>query len=279
MRKNFRIAVLLCMVSAGMCLGQTAPQEPEAASLCSLQQKIGAGDHESVRVSGIYGPGLDHTVLEEPSCPNEGTWVELELQSNQNKEKLRKMLDNSRRAYVVVEGEFYGPPLPDPKLPEAIRKAYHPGWGHLSAFNTKLVVHVIRDVEAAPPDHPASADLNYSVPILQEATQPRYPPIAKAAHVTGKVSVRVTVKDGQVMKTDVVSKLNPAGQRFLETPTVENLKTWRFAADVNGEFTVTYTYAIAGGETEAPTNPTVEMLPSLDVNITARPDSSCCTTP
>ena len=42
------------------------------------------------------------------------------------------------------------------------------------------------------------------------------------------------------------------------------LKTWRFAADVNSEFAVTYTYAIAGEETEAPTNPTVEMLPSLD---------------
>jgi len=160
-KKNFRIAVLLSMVSAGMCLGQITPEEPEVASLCTLQQKIGAGDHESVRVSGIYGPGLDHTVLEEPSCSSEGTWVELELQSNQNKEKLRKILDHSRRAYVVVEGEFYGQPLPDPKLPEAIRKAYHPGWGHLAAFQTKVVVHAIREVQAAPPDHTGNASLNH----------------------------------------------------------------------------------------------------------------------
>ena len=76
------------------------------------------------------------------------------------------------------------------------------------------------------------------------------------------------------MKTDVLSKLDPAGQRFLETPTAENLKTWRFAADVNREFAVTYTYAIAGDETDSVTNPTVEMLPSLDVNITARPVKS-----
>lgn len=172
MKKNFRKAVLLSMVSAGMCLGQTAPQEPQAASLCSLQQKIGAGDHESVRVSGIYGPGLDHTVLEEPSCSGEGTWVELELQSNQNKEKLRKMLDHSRQAYVVVEGEFYGPSLPDPKLPEAIRKSYHPGWGHLAAFKTKLVVHAIRDVQAAPPDHTGNASLNHEAGHAEEsATQ------------------------------------------------------------------------------------------------------------
>jgi hypothetical protein len=35
-----------------------------------------------------------------------------------------------------------------------------------------------------------------AVPILQGAALPVYPPIAKAARVTGKVTVRVTVKDG-----------------------------------------------------------------------------------
>lgn len=117
-----------------------------------------------------------------------------------------------------------------------------------------------------------NAELTSGPPILQAAEQPKYPPIARAAHITGRVSVRVTVKDGMVVKTDVLSVNDgKAGQRFLETPTVENLKTWRFAADVTGEFPVTYSYSIAGDETEGPTNPTVEMLPSLDVKITARP--------
>jgi Gram-negative bacterial TonB protein C-terminal len=111
-----------------------------------------------------------------------------------------------------------------------------------------------------------------AVPILQEAALPVYPPIAKAARVTGKVIVRVAVKDGLVVQTDVLSKPGVAsGQRFLETPTVENLKTWRFAADVTGTFTVTYTYEISGKESDDLTNPRVEMLPSLDVKITARP--------
>lgn len=110
-----------------------------------------------------------------------------------------------------------------------------------------------------------------AIPILQGAALPVYPPIAKAAHVTGKVMLRVTVKGGQVVKTEVLSKLDPGGQRFLETPTVENLKTWRFADDVTGEFSVTYTYEISGTETDDPTNAKVEMLPSLDVKITARP--------
>jgi hypothetical protein len=88
-------------------------------------------------------------------------------------------------------------------------------------------------------------------PILQGAILPMYPPIAKAAHVTGRVVVRVSVKDGLIVQTEVLSK--PAvvsGGRLLESPTLENLKTWRFAADVMGAFTVTYTYEISGTETE-----------------------------
>jgi hypothetical protein len=101
---------------------------------------------------------------------------------------------------------------------------------------------------------------------------PVYPPIAKAAHITGKVTVRVTIKDGLVAQTDVLPQPDgTSGKRFLETPTVENLKTWRFAADVTGTFTVTFTYEISGKESEDLTNPRVEMLPSLDLRITARP--------
>jgi hypothetical protein len=111
-----------------------------------------------------------------------------------------------------------------------------------------------------------------AMPILQGAALPMYPPIAKAAHITGQVIVRVTVKHGQVAKTDILSKPDVgSGQRYLETPTVENLKTWRFAADVTGVFTVTYTYSISGTETEEPTNAKIVMLPSLNVEITARP--------
>jgi hypothetical protein len=88
--------------------------------------------------------------------------------------------------------------------------------------------------------------------------------------------VRVTVEGGPVVRTDVLSKLDPSGQRFLETPTVENLKTWRFADAVTGTFTVTYTYGISGEQTDAPTNARVEMLPSLDVKITARPVKPTC---
>jgi hypothetical protein len=153
MRNTFHLAVLFAMCFFAVeSLAQTAapPTVPNAQSLCVLQKQVAQGEHETVRVSGVYGPGLDRTVLEDAECPSESTWVELALCSHENKEKLRKLLNSSRRAYVVLEGEFYGPPLPDPKLPEAIRKDYHPGWGHLAAFKTKLVVHLIREVKPAP---------------------------------------------------------------------------------------------------------------------------------
>jgi hypothetical protein len=61
---------------------------------------------------------------------------------------LRSILDSKGHANVVFEGEFFGPARPDPNLPDAIRKSDHPGWGHLGAFRTKFVVHVIRRAKA-----------------------------------------------------------------------------------------------------------------------------------
>ncbi|MBB5061364.1 hypothetical protein HDF16_006100 [Granulicella aggregans] len=111
-----------------------------------------------------------------------------------------------------------------------------------------------------------------AVPILQDAAMPKYPPIARAAHVTGQVTIRATVEHGLVVRTEILSQPNATqGQRLLETPTVENLETWRFSTQTAGAFTVTYTYAISGGVVNEPANPRIVMLPSLDVEITARP--------
>ena len=113
------------------------------------------GDQLSVAVSGVYEGGLGDSgpamgTLDDSDCPKNTAWIEIALQSAYNRKKLSRILEKSGRAYVVFEGELYGPPVPDPKLPEAIRKNYHPGWGHMGAFNTKLVVREIREVAVAP---------------------------------------------------------------------------------------------------------------------------------
>ncbi len=118
--------------------------------LCNLQEKVTEGGYINVRVSGVYSSGLEMGVLEDAACPDRSVWVELALNSDRNKKKLKRLLDGPGRAYVVFEGELYGPPVPDRKLPEAVQNAYHPGWGHMAAFKTKLVVHMIREASVAP---------------------------------------------------------------------------------------------------------------------------------
>lgn len=98
-------------------------------------------------MAGILSAGLDQGILSDATC-TETTWVELTLENTRNRKKLAAILDHSKHyeAYVVFEGELYGPPVPDPKLPAAIRKSYHPWWGHLNCCRTKIVVRAILDV-------------------------------------------------------------------------------------------------------------------------------------
>jgi hypothetical protein len=136
---------LMIGVSTQICAAESAPAK---ASLCDLQRSVKEGEQRSVQVAGIYGDGFEMGVLTDPACPSQHTWVELDLRSTANKEMLRSILDSKGHANVVFEGEFFGPARPDPNLPDAIRKSDHPGWGHLGAFRTKFVVHVIRRAKA-----------------------------------------------------------------------------------------------------------------------------------
>lgn len=145
-RCSITVSVLLVSFSCvPICFAQSNGQ---LDSLCDLQNTAKQGSRVNVRISGIYD-GLDMGVIHDPTCPEQQTWVELALQSQQNRRKLGKLAEKWQQASVVFVGEFFGPPAPDPKVPENIRKAYHPGWGHLGKFPTKLVVHVIEIVEPA----------------------------------------------------------------------------------------------------------------------------------
>jgi hypothetical protein len=143
--------MIICWVVL-QCIGMNTPicsgeLKARKASLCDLQRSIKAGETRSVRVDGIYSDGFEMGVLTNAGCSSQRTWVELDLRSVSNKEVLKSTLDSKGHANVTLEGEFFGPALPDQKLPEPVRKSYHPGWGHLGAFSTKLVVHFIRSVD------------------------------------------------------------------------------------------------------------------------------------
>ena len=129
------------------------PARPKLQSLCKLSN-MSMGSHKSVRIAAVAEPGTDMGVLSDPVCPStQPVWFELALTSQRNRNKLHNQMENSGKAAVIVSGELYGPPEPDPKLPESIRKNYGPGgWGHLGAFPMKLVVFRIESV--APPGKP-----------------------------------------------------------------------------------------------------------------------------
>lgn len=135
-----------------------------ATSLCDLQVQLTQGEHRTVRVEGVYLAGLEGEYLVAAGCSERSTRIEFTLKTQRNLEKLRTMINEPYKekkisgsgepVLVIFEGEFYGPPVPDPKLPDAIRKVYHPGWD--SNSTTKLVVSSIESVKALPADHPCA---------------------------------------------------------------------------------------------------------------------------
>lgn len=152
------IAAIICF-AAGTCVAKT----PQEKSLCNRQGEVTQGEHIHVRVSGVYSTGPETSTLDDPACPvapYQSTWVEFELQTKRNDKKLKELLEHSQRVYLATEGEFYGPPSPDPKLPETLQKGFPPHWGHLGCCRTKLVVHAIREVRAARAVHTNGASLN-----------------------------------------------------------------------------------------------------------------------
>lgn len=129
-------------------------QDVHKMSLCTLQDQVAPGAHIHVRIAGVYSAGPENSTLRDPTCPftpYKSTWVEFDLKAKKNDKKMRKLLNHSKQVYLDTEGEFYGPPLPDPKLPESAQKAFPQKWGHLGCCRTKLIVHLIRNVKAAEP--------------------------------------------------------------------------------------------------------------------------------
>ena len=101
---------------------------------------------------------------------------------------------------------------------------------------------------------------------VEHADVPMYPLIARTARIVGTVKVQVTVRDGNVVSTRLVS-----GHPILARATVENIQTWRFHPLVNATFTTKFIYRIDTKKSLDPQNPKVELqLPSL-VKITTVP--------
>jgi len=166
MRNKFLIIGLLFI---SLMVGQLTAQSPSKSQLvplCELQTKVAQGEHRTVRIEGVYLAGLEGQYLMTMGCSGQSTEIEFALTSHRlwsrlvqmsNKTNARKhAAGDSDAVLVVFQGEFYGPRVPDPKLPEAIRRNYHPSWDHNNVSMTKLVVHAIQSVDPLPADHPCA---------------------------------------------------------------------------------------------------------------------------
>ena len=162
--KTLILLVAICTVTGAPAA--TPRLNLQMAPLCELQTNTRQGQHRQVRVQGVYTAGLEGQYLVTSGCSGMSTFIEFDLTTRRLWKRLVKLsnptsnANNSSRdghgLLVIFEGEFYGPQHPDPKLPEAIRKNYHPGWDPMNASTTKMVVHSILEVKTLPPDHPCA---------------------------------------------------------------------------------------------------------------------------
>ena len=158
----FCVLVVGLMASSG--LAQSGP-DSQIVPLCELQTKLAQGEHRDTQVEGVYLSGLEGQYLVASGCSGRSTTIDFELRTHRLWKELVRLSNRTNRkkhvsgdsdlVLVVFEGEFYGPQVPDPKLPEAIRKNYHPGWDDMGSM-TKMVVHAIQRVQPLPADHPCA---------------------------------------------------------------------------------------------------------------------------
>jgi hypothetical protein len=168
------LASLLATLSARPLLAKTVPV-PESAPLCELQIKAIQAEQQTVRVEGVYLEGLEGRFLVTSDCLGRSTSVEFSLKSRRvvrqlvrlsNKSNAKKHVSGDGDAVLVVfEGDFYGPRIPDPGLPDSLRKIYHPPWDNDGSF-TKLIVHSIDSVKPLPPNHPCAPSAQGRWPCL-----------------------------------------------------------------------------------------------------------------
>ena len=109
--------------------------------------------------------------------------------------------------------------------------------------------------------------------LVLHADVPQYPSLALQARISGIVHIHVVVEDGIIVKTNSEGS---AQLRMLLAAALENLKSWRFAPGIRGNFDVQYLYELSPDESIRPENPKIEMQMPDWVRVTAKPVKNTC---
>jgi TonB family protein len=241
-------------VAAGAAQNASSVTKPAATPLCAALQSVDRGQQVPIVVSGIYAVGHETQILydpQQPSCEEDvqpSTWVEVAKGADTT--LLTRLIEEDRRAYVTFEGTLFSPaPLKPgtPKLPDkwsASDRMRGTRYGHMNAFRTQIVVTRVDTAARVPVSTPWNtasfpSDLSQRELQLLHAELPFYPYGARLAGLEGEVQVEVTLKEGKVVATHVIS-----GDRALAAAAVENIKTWTFSTDANQRFTTRFLYVL-----------------------------------
>ena len=153
----------LCLVLAALSLsvvclqGKVMPKQPSrVVRLCELVNNWKTYNRKKVRVRAIYEVGAEQTWLYDPACRNGEALTDVNFHQHVKLLRLNQIVAKDRRAWVTLEGVFFGPePFDriDPKLPASIRERLeksHKTYGHMGSFDTMIdVTRVIETVEVA----------------------------------------------------------------------------------------------------------------------------------
>ena len=141
-------AVSLCLTTLGPYAGTDGKAAPRVLSLCELVDNWKDHNRREVRVRAIYAVGAEQTVLYDPGCRGgkDLTYVEFRPHTRRATKRLDQLVAKSRRAWVILDGVFYGPELyrnVDPKLPAPIRERLEKSprrYGHMDSMETMISV-------------------------------------------------------------------------------------------------------------------------------------------
>jgi len=160
--KKFNLLPLLTIGGLLFFTTETTAARDEIAirSICVITKEASAGTHQHLIVRGIFVVGPETSIIYENECPVSDSlvWVEFKLNPAHLKSapvtKFDRLIAKDGRAAVEFEGDFYGPPTPDPDVPEVIQRNFELGWGHLSQYRTQMIVSRIRATTEVPASLP-----------------------------------------------------------------------------------------------------------------------------
>jgi hypothetical protein len=132
-------------------------------NLCDLVDNWKKYHGHKVRVRAIYEVGAG-TWLYDPTCRNGEALTDVSFRGHTKgaTKRLDRIAAKDRRAWVILEGVFYGPaPFDniDPKLPAKLREwleKSHKRYGHLDSFDTMISVSRVVETTKVADDIPAS---------------------------------------------------------------------------------------------------------------------------